>query len=285
MRLALLTTAAMVAFAANSILNRLALAGDEIAALPFAALRLTAGAAALLLVLKLRGAAPDLSLSPRRLAGVLSLWVYMLGFSLAYVTLDAGLGALILFGGVQATMFAGAVLSGDRVPAVQWAGTAVALGGLVLLLWPGGAGAPAPLAAALMAAAALGWGVYSLIGRGVRAPTAETASNFLLAAPLALLPALFVPWDATARGIALALLSGMVTSAGSYALWYALVPQLGAGRAALAQLTVPVIAVLGGALLLGEAVTLRIVLAGMLVLGGVALGLGAAQRRIGSSGS
>lgn len=285
MRLALLTGLTMAAFAANSILNRLALAGGEIAAMPFATLRLASGAAALWLAVGLRGGRPDLRVTRRRIAGVLSLWVYMLGFSLAYVTLDAGLGALILFGVVQVTMFAGAVAGGERVPVARWTGAAVALAGLVLLLWPRGVGAPPLGPAALMAAAAIGWGIYSLIGRGVRAATAETAANFLLAAPLALLPTLLVPWEATARGIALALTSGIVTSAGGYALWYALVPQLGAGRAALAQLTVPVIAVLGGALLLGESVTLRMVLAGMLVLVGVATGLGVVQRSSGSKGS
>ncbi len=155
----------------------------------------------------------------------------------------------------------------------------------MLLLWPEGAAAPPLTQAALMGAAALGWGVYSLLGRGSRAPTEDTAANFLLAAPLALLPALFVTWQVSASGLLLALISGVATSGAGYALWYALVPDLGAGRAALAQLTVPVIAVVGGAVLLGEAVGLRLVLAALLVLGGVALGLVWPQRKIGSSGS
>lgn len=279
MRLLALTAVAMLAFALNSILTRLALAGDEIAPLPFAALRLGSGALALWLALRGR---VDLSWSRGRIVGVGSLLLYMLGFSLAYVSLDAGLGALILFAGVQVTMFAGALLGGEAVPRARLLGAAIALAGLVLLLWPDGAAAPPPAQAAMMAAAALGWGVYSLVGRGVTAPTHETAANFLWATPVALLAALLVPWDVTGTGVALALAAGVVCSAGGYALWYALVPGLGATGAALAQLTVPVLAVAGGAALLGEAISLRLVAAAALVLGGVATGL---QRRMGSSGS
>lgn len=284
MRLFALTSVAMVAFAANSVLNRFALAEGEIGALPFAALRLASGAAALALFVWLRSGRLTLAMDPRRAAAVLALWVYMVGFSLAYLALGAGLGALVLFGGVQITMFAGALWAREAVPPQRWAGAAVAFAGLVVLLWPAGAAAPPPGAAALMAAAALGWGVYSLIGRGSRAPTADTAANFVWAAPLALVPALAVPWQATGLGLTLAVVSGVVTSGAGYALWYAVVPALGAGRAALAQLTVPVLAVLGGVLVLGEGLEPRLVLAGALVLGGVALGL-APQRKIGSSGS
>jgi drug/metabolite transporter (DMT)-like permease len=204
----------------------------------------------------------------------------MLGFSFAYLTLDAGLGALILFAGVQVTMFAGAALGGEPIPPRRWAGAGVAFAGLAWLLWPQGAGAPDPAGAALMAAAALGWGVYSLAGRGTADPLAATAANFVVALPAALVAlALAADFgDATATGVGAALVSGAVTSGLGYALWYGVLPRLGASRAAVAQLTVPVIAIAGGVMFLGEAPTLRMLLAGAVVLGGVALSLAPARR-------
>lgn len=275
MRLLGLTAVVLVAFAANSVLNRLALAEGGIGPAAFAAIRLGAGAAVLAMLVLARGGRVPL-LAPGRAVGAGSLALYMLGFSFAYLTLDAGLGALILFGGVQVTMFAGAVLSREAIPPRRWAGAAVAFGGLAWLLWPEGAGAPDALGAALMAAAALGWGVYSLVGRGAADPLAATAANFAAALPAAL-AALALAADfggATALGVAAAVTSGAVTSGLGYALWYAILPRLGASRAAVAQLTVPVIAVAGGAAVLGEVPTVRMLLAGAVVLGGVWLSLG-----------
>lgn len=275
----------MVLFAANSVLNRMALAGGGIGPGSFALIRLAAGAAALLLLVRWQEGA--VRLRPLlRPAGGAALLVYMLGFSHAYMTLDAGVGALILFGGVQITMFAGALLGGERPPGRRWAGAIVAFGGLVWLLWPGGGGAPGIWGAVLMTAAAVGWGAYSLIGRGVRRPTAATAAAFVLATPvaaaaLALRPDAIAPG---ATGIALAVVSGVVTSGMGYALWYAVLPRLAASAAAVAQLTVPVIAMAGGSAFLGEPVTARFVIAALLVLGGVGLSL-LPQRTIGSSGS
>lgn len=273
MRLFLLTALVMVAFAANSVLNRLALAQGDIGPAAFAAIRLGAGALVLAGLVLARGGRLQLA-APGRALGAGSLALYMLGFSFAYLTLDAGLGALILFGGVQVTMFAGAVLAREPVPPRRWAGAALAFAGLVWLLWPAGAGAPDPLGAALMAAAALGWGLYSLAGRRAADPLAATAANFVLALPAALL-ALALAADfsgATGKGIAAALLSGAVTSGLGYALWYTVLPRLGASLAALAQLCVPVIALAGGTALLGEAPGPRLVAAGAVVLAGVALG-------------
>ena len=269
MRLFLLTALTMLAFAANSVLNRWAVGPGHIGAVEFAMIRLVAGAAMLAgLVLWQRGgwAWPG----PRgRSAGVLGLSAYLLGFSLAYRGLDAGTGALVLFGTVQVTMFAGALLSGEAVPGRRWAGAVLALGGLALIAAPG-AVALGPLA--LMVCAGVGWGLYSLAGRGAVDPLAATAWNFLLSVPLmlplGLMAGLAVP-DGT--GVLLAALSGAVTSGLGYALWYAVLPRLGAGRAAVAQLTVPVIAALGGAVLLAELPGLRFWLAAVLVLGGVAL--------------
>lgn len=273
MRLFLLTALVMAAFAANSVLNRLALAGGDIGPAAFAALRLAAGAAVLALLVLARGGRVPL-VAPGRLAAA-ALALYMLGFSFAYVTLDAGLGALILFGGVQITMFAGAVLAGEPIPGRSWAGAALAFAGLAWLLWPEGAGAPDPGGAALMAAAALGWGLYSLFGRRAADPLAATAANFAVALPAGLV-ALALAADlggATAIGIAAAAVSGAVTSGLGYALWYAVLPGLGASRAAVAQLTVPVIALAGGALILAEAPTPRMLMAGAVVLGGIWLSL------------
>jgi drug/metabolite transporter (DMT)-like permease len=274
MRLAALTALVLVAFAANSILNRLALAGGDIGPAAFAALRLGAGAAVLSLLVVARGGRVPLA-GPGRAIGAGALALYMIGFSFAYLTLDAGLGALILFGGVQVTMFAGAVLGGEAVPLRRWAGGGIALAGLAALLWPAGAGAPDPAGALLMAAAALGWGLYSLAGRRAADPLAATAANFAVALPVAL-AALAVARDAagaTPLGIAAALVSGAVTSGLGYALWYAVLPRLGASRAAVAQLAVPVIAVAGGVAFLGEAPTARMLVAGAVVLGGVWLSL------------
>ena len=293
MRLFLSTTLTMLAFGGNSVLNRLALKGAMIDALDFAAIRLAAGAAVLVvlaLVLRRRLEFGGVA----RLAGAAMLLVYMLGFSLAYLRLDAGTGALILFGGVQVTMFGGALWGGERIPPQRWAGAVLAFGGLVWLLWS--PSVPPPVLASVPAAvppsggaaaglfwpqmsmtvAAVGWGVYSLLGRRGGDALAGTAVNFALAAPLAVLLAWAVPAGgsgvaATLPGVLLALLSGGVTSGLGYALWYGILPQLGATRAGVAQLTVPLIALLGGMALLGEAPGVRFLGAALLVLGGVAV--------------
>jgi drug/metabolite transporter (DMT)-like permease len=271
MRLVALTALVLVAFAANSLLNRAALAGDLAGPAAFAAIRLAAGAAVLLLLARSRGPVPFRA--PRRLWQAAGLLAYMWGFSFAYVTLDAGIGALILFGGVQVLMFAAAVGTGEPVPVRRWVGTSVAFAGLVLLLWPAGAAAPSVMGAALMATAAAGWAAYTWLGRGGTDPLGATAANFALAA----LPAVVlagVAFDGiTPAGAVLAVISGAVTSGLGYALWYAVLPRLAGTTAALAQLLVPVIAVAGGVVLLAEPLTLRIVLAGALVVAGVAAGV------------
>jgi drug/metabolite transporter (DMT)-like permease len=272
MRLFLITSLTMMAFAANSVLNRSAVGPGHIGAVEFAMVRLVAGAVMLAgLVLWQRGglAWPGAS---GRVAGIAGLSAYLIGFSLAYRGMDAGTGALVLFGTVQVTMFLGAVLSREVVPMRRWTGAALALGGLALIAAPGAVGL-GPLL--WMATAGLGWGVYSLAGRRTADPLAATAWNFLLSLPL-VLPLGLVSGVAAPDGIgvALAVVSGAVTSGLGYALWYQVLPQLGAARAAVAQLAVPVIAALGGAVLLAELPGLRFWLAAVLVLGGVALGSG-----------
>jgi drug/metabolite transporter (DMT)-like permease len=270
LRLFLLTALAMTAFAANSILNRAALAGGLIDPASFAAIRTVAGAAVLAGLARAmrRGLPPR---RPARLAGAAALATYMLGFSFAYTALDAGTGALILFGGVQAAMLGGALALREAVPPRRWLGVAIAMAGLAALTAPATGAVPTPAPAALMLLAAAGWGAYSLIGRGAGDPIAATAAHFVLAVPLVLALLAFLAPAATPAGVALAVLSGGVTSGLGYALWYAVIPGLGAGRAAAAQLTVPVIALAAGALLLGEALTLPLTLAAAVILAGVAL--------------
>lgn len=279
----------MLAFAGNSLLNRAAVGAGEIGALEFSLYRVMSGAL-ILGVLAVVTRRRLTLLSPKRLAEAFWLTLYLLGFSIAYVSLDAGVGALILFGGVQLTMFAGAVIKGEPVPARRWVGAALALSGLAWLFWPSDGVAFSWTHGAFMAIAALGWGLYSLAGRRSHDPLASTAANFIWAVPMCWLPLMMVPVSPealppTTWGIVLALISGGITSGLGYALWYAVLPRLAATSAALWQLSVPVIAIAGGAILLQESVTPVVIVASALVIAGVALGLSASQRTSGSSGS
>ena len=278
MRLLVLTILTLIAFASNSILNRVALASGDIDAVAFGVVRLCAGAVMLALLVLIR----DRQLAfggPGRLVGVVSLFIYIFGFSLAYVSLDAGLGALILFGLVQITMFAGSLIGGERPAARRWIGAGVAFGGLIWLLWPGQSATPSLWHAGLMAVAGVAWGVYSLNGRKTSDALGATAANFCLSAAFACAGALVAIGlfdgihlsEATPFGIAMAVLAGAVTSGIGYSMWYTVLPHLRGSTAAVTQLTVPVIAIAGGALLLSETVTPRLIVAALLVLGGVLL--------------
>ena len=280
-RLIALTAVTMMAFAANSILNRMALVDGTTAPAAFAAVRLVSGAVFLAALVVLRGKRLDV-LGRGAWLGAGTLTLYMLGFSFAYLTLDAGLGALILFGGVQITMVAGAAMQGERLTAHRMLGTAIAFAGLVWLLLPSDGLRVPIIGAALMLAAALGWGLYSLHGRSVDDPLAATARAFVLASVPGLIAWGLAPGAIDARGLMLACLSGVVTSGMGYALWYSVLPKLTATAAALTQLVVPVIATVGGVVLLSEDVTLRLTLASALVLGGVAFGILQPFKRRGS---
>jgi len=278
LRTILLATAAMLAFAANSLLCRLALQHGGIDPASFASIRLVSGAITLAIVVRLRaGASPS-----GRADGwaAVMLFVYAAFFSFAYVSLPAGTGALILFGAVQVTMLGAGLHAGERFGTGGWVGLLLALAGLAYLVSPGLA-APPLLGAALMAIAGVAWGVYSLRGRGVADPLAATARNFARAAPLALL--LSVAWAAHAQadraGIALAIASGALTSGLGYVIWYAALPRLTALRAATLQLSVPPIAAFGGVLFLSEAITLRLAVASAMILGGIALVLSVRARK------
>ncbi len=263
----------MLAFAANSVFCRLALGRAAIDAASFTLLRLVAGAVALLLICRVQGKAGRAMLrldAPSAAA----LFVYAAAFSFAYRELTAGTGALLLFGAVQVTMIGTGLLRGERPAAAEWLGLLLALGGLGWLVSPGLA-APPLFGAGLMTLAGVAWGVYSLRGRKSGDPLQTTAANFLWAMPMGLL--LFVAGPGGAHvspaGILWAVLSGALASGVGYAVWYAALPRLTATRAATVQLTVPVLAALGGVVFLAETISPRLVLASLLVLGGVALAI------------
>jgi drug/metabolite transporter (DMT)-like permease len=278
-----LTAAAMAGFAANSLLCRAALRGGAIDPASFTLIRLASGAA-VLAVLARRGDR-ERPLRASSWAAAFALFAYALAFSLAYLRLDVGAGALILFGTVQATMLAAGFRAGERWSLAQALGLALALAGLVVLTGPG-TSAPDPLGAALMASAGLAWGAYSLLGRGCAHPLAATAGNFARSVPMALLAGGAAVWvwgaDLSARGVALAVASGTLASGLGYSLWYAALPSLTATGAACVQLSVPVLAALGGAALLGEVPSARTTGAGAAILAGIALVI--FRRRAGEPG-
>lgn len=263
-----LTLAAMLAFAANSLLCRMALRHTAIDPASFTAIRLLSGALTLWLILRVRGGPRSGGSWPSALA----LFAYAAGFSYAYVSLPAGTGALLLFGAVQASMIGFGLWRGERLHPRQWLGLACAFAGLAGLLLPG-LSAPPAVGSALMLGAGVAWGVYSLRGKGAGDPTAVTAGNFLRAVPMAAVLVLAaLPWSALdGAGIAYAVASGGLASGVGYALWYSALRGLKATSAASVQLVVPVLAALGGIVFLGEALTLRLALASAAILGGIAL--------------
>ena len=280
MRTALFTVFALAAFAANSLLCRLALGASAIDAASYTAVRIVSGAAALFLLAVAAGRGANLRASGSW-PSALALFLYAAPFSFAYRTIPAGVGALILFGSVQATMIGSALLSGERPGPLQWSGLCLALAGLAYLVRPGAA-APSAAGSALMAAAGASWGIYSLRGRKSRDPLADTAANFTRAAPLAALTAAaaFGSLHVEPRGFLLAALSGAAASGMGYAAWYTALPGLTATRASTVQLAVPVLAAAGAVAWLGERVTPRLLLASAAILGGVAIAV-AGRRRAG----
>lgn len=276
MPVALLTSIAMCAFAANSILCRLALGSSSIDPASFSALRLAAGALALYALHRAtRGRTATLGGSWPSAA---LLFLYAFPFSFAYVSIATGTGALILFGAVQATMLSVGIVSGERVTLAQAAGLMSAACGLVYLVLPGIA-APAPIGSALMAMAGVAWGFYSLRGRGASDALSETTGNFLRSAPLAALAPLALgglsasPRELSLPGALLAVSSGALASGLGYAVWYAALRGLSRTRAATVQLSVPILAALGGVLFMGEAVSPRLLVSAALVLGGLGFAL------------
>lgn len=268
-RLFLLVTLTMIAFAGNSLLCRAALRGTSIDAATFTTLRLVSGAVALALIVYARDRVAVVAGSWR---SAFALFAYAAAFSFAYLSLAAGTGALLLFGAVQATMIGWGLWRGERFAASQWLGLLLASGGLVGLVLPG-VSAPSLRGSLLMIAAGVAWGVYSLRGRGGGDATRTTAGNFARAVPFALVLSLALwPQASTdGAGVALAIASGALTSGVGYAIWYTALKHLQATHAATIQLSVPVIAALGGIAFLGEHLSVRLVVAAAAILGGIAL--------------
>ncbi len=268
-RVLLLTLIALIAFAANSILCRLAFERSDIDAASFTSIRLLSGALMLWLIVVLRSGARDIGGSWPSAA---ALFAYAATFSFAYVSLPTGVGALLLFGAVQATMILAGLRDGEQLGGRQITGLVLAMGGLGYLMLPG-LSAPPIGGSLLMLAAGIAWGVYSLRGRNTADPIGATAGNFLRAAPLGIgLGAAALPWlQVDAVGAGYAVLSGALASGAGYAVWYAALRGLAATHAATVQLSVPVIAAAGGTLLLDEPVTLRLAFASVAILGGIAL--------------
>jgi drug/metabolite transporter (DMT)-like permease len=281
-RIAFFVTLAMVAFAANSLLCRMALKNTAIDAGSFTSIRIISGAVVLWLIVLARGKASSLTGSWR---SALALFVYAAGFSYAYVKLPAAVGALILFGAVQTTMIGYGLWTGERMRGVQATGLCAAFAGLVALLMPG-LSAPPLVSSALMLAAGVAWGIYSLRGKGSGNPTVATAGNFLRAVPFTA-----VLWASMAanvsldgRGVWYAVLSGGLASGVGYAIWYAALPGLKATHAATVQLSVPVIAAVGGVVFLGEKITVQLLLSSAGILGGIALVIMSRQQNSSRSG-
>jgi drug/metabolite transporter (DMT)-like permease len=270
-RLFILTLLAMIAFASNSLLCRLALKQTAIDAASFTLIRIASGAVVLWLILRMRQGVDRASLQGNWLSAF-ALFAYAGAFSFAYITLSAATGALLLFGAVQATMILWGLHKGEPFHLRQLCGFVIALAGLVALLLPG-LSAPPLGGAMLMLGAGVAWGIYSLRGRGTSDAISATAGNFLRAVPFAVvLINTFIPGiRADAAGITYALLSGAIASGLGYVIWYSALPSLKAASAATVQLSVPVLTAAGGILLLGESLTVRFILASIAVLGGIAL--------------
>ncbi len=272
MKVVILTSFTLVAFAANSILCRMALGGSLIDPVSFTTIRLVSGALALIFISKLVGESKTPKSNNGSWGSGFALFAYAVAFSLAYVSLNTGTGALILFGTVQVTMIGTALKSGEKLGTAQWLGSFSAIGGLIFLVLPG-ISAPDPLGALLMCLSGVAWGAYSIRGKGVTAPVAMTAGNFLRSVPMAIIASLIalssVHWEA--QGVLLAIISGVITSGLGYVLWYKVLRSLTTSQASVVQLLVPVIAAFGGIVFLSEQATLRLGIASALILGGVAL--------------
>jgi len=269
----LCTALALVAFAMNSVLCRLALGKSAIDAASFSTIRLCSGAVMLVLILLLSKRTRS-STRGVHWASPILLFLYAVAFAFAYIGLNAGTGALILFGSVQATMIVTALISGERPRTLEWVGLFVALIGLVYLVFPG-LSSPSITNSVLMIVAGISWGFYSVLGRGTVNPLAETTHNFVLALPLAIGVSILMASEVhlTREGVILAVISGALTSGVGYVIWYAALKGLTSMRAATVQLAVPVLAAAGGVILLSESVSIRLLLAAIMILGGVGLTL------------
>ncbi len=267
----LFTGLALIAFAANSVLCRLALGAQAIDASSFTIIRLLSGAIVLLAIMSINR---NKTRSPMKgsWSASLMLFLYAITFSFAYITLDTGTGALILFGSVQITMILLSVISGNRLHITEWAGVAVAFAGFVYLILPG-VTTPSVSGFLLMTIAGIAWGIYTLKGRGSKSPLMDTAYNFLRTLPFVIVLLIVTIKNAnySSEGILLAILSGGIASGIGYTIWYSALGGLSVTQAAVLQLSVPVIAALGGIIFVSEAITLRLTVSASMILGGILL--------------
>lgn len=285
MKKILLTSLALLAFAGNSVLCRLALGEGLIDAAGFTTVRLLSGALTLMLLMVFFDKQSATSVkafqpSGRSWLGALLLFVYAIGFSYAYVILETGMGALILFGAVQLTLLLASFFSGQRPGWWEWLGVLLAFSGLIYLMLPAW-GSPNLLGFVLMTFSGLAWGLYTLAGQGSVLPLQETTKNFIYSVPWVVLLCLisFQPNLWISNGLWLAITSGALTSGVGYAIWYAVLPELKTSQAGVVQLLVPIIAAIGGVVFAGEALTVRLIVASLMVLGGVYVVMLAAARK------
>jgi len=265
----ILTGLALIAFAANSVLCRLALGNEAIDAASFTVIRLLSGAIVLFLIIRYTQKNTELSTNSSWIASLM-LFLYAITFSYAYISLDTGTGALILFGSVQLTMILLSLISGTRLHYTEWAGVIIAFTGFVYLILPS-ITTPSSVGFLLMAVAGIAWGIYTLKGRGSQNPLMDTAYNFFRTIPLVILLTIITISHAnySSEGVLLALLSGGITSGIGYTIWYIALGGLSAIQAAVLQLLVPVIAALGGVIFVSEAITVRLTISAAMVLGGI----------------
>jgi drug/metabolite transporter (DMT)-like permease len=262
-------TIAMLAFAANSVLCRLALTDQYIDPMSFSLIRVCSGAAVLLLLYLFSTEKAKIEWNVKN---GFFLALYIVAFSLAYLHIDAGVGALLLFGTVQLSMVGYGLWHGEKINIRRGTGLGIAILGIFILLLPGAA-APNPVYAAIMVLSGIGWALYSIVGKNMQNPLASSLANFVLAIPFVLLvyAAFYTKSFVQPQGILLAVISGGLASSGAYVLWYAIVKQIDRVTASSVQLSVPCLAILGGILFIGEALSWRIIIATVIVLAGIAL--------------
>ena len=270
MRTAVLTALALLAFAGNSVLCRLALNSGEIDAASFTSFRLFSGAVFLLILVAIK-TRKVIDVKSGSWLSALFLFLYAIAFSYAYISLDTGTGALILFGAVQITMIVSGLIKGNMLSIVEWIGLALAFTGLCILLLPG-ASSPSLVGFFLMAISGIAWGFYTLAGRGSKSPLIDTTNNFLRTIPLVLLIMFFTIADMeiSNRGVVLAVASGALASGLGYAIWYTALAGLTVTKAAVAQLSVPIIAAFGGVIFSSETINTGLIVSSVFILGGIA---------------
>lgn len=265
------TVFALIAFAANSVLCRLALGNNQIDASSFTTVRLISGAIILLIITLFQKKRIQFE-GMKNVFSAFFLFLYAVAFSFAYISLSTATGALILFGAVQITMLISALINGEHPNLFEWLGLILAISGLIYLVFPG-LTSPSLLGSFLMTLSGISWGIYSLIGRKNKDPLKSTTENFLFAVPFVIIISLIFmdKINVNSNGFMLAVISGSVTSGIGYAIWYVALRGLTATRAATVQLSVPIIAAIGGIIFLSEGISIRLLISTVLILGGVGL--------------